>query len=668
MSSLGADRKLHYLFIMATTPRMWRALCDVIGRSKLVTDPGFEHQKEYSLKTRWTDLVDPTLPWPEYPRPQMVRDDWQNLNGTWDYAIAPIDAAGIPQLWQGTIVVPFCLESALSGVQQSLTSEQCLWYRRSFELTDVAGRTLLHFGAVDYEASVWINGAFVQSHSGGFDAFTVDIAAFVRKGTNEVIIRVTDPTSRSDQPRGKQRLAPEGIWYTAVSGIWQTVWIEQVPLSNHIEEVRITPAATCDAISVVAFLARPSRDPELAVRLSVTLNGVSAVELTAIPDREVTLSIPEAQRWSPDSPCLYDLDVSLVHVADPFPREDAEQKRSKKLPSRGPTELDLYAKAEPVEQLDHVRCYFGLRSLRPGAHPTTGAPTLLFNDEPIFQLGPLDQGWWPDGLHTPPCDEAIVNEIEFLKAAGFNVLRKHIKVEPARFYYHCDRQGLMVWQDMPSGFVPAQFVGRNDEGEGLRHSRSTEQFELELQRILNRLHNHPSIVLWVLYNEGWGQFATHRLTDRVRSLDPSRPVNATSGWLDVGAGDLVDRHDYRLKPDAPQGDGVRALVIGEYGGLGWPIEAHLWNPKMRNWGYHAYHSAESLQEAYRVLTARLLELQRSEGICAAIYTQTTDVEGEVNGLMTYDRAIQKLPPEWLAEVHAPFWQIASRSVELNKSS
>ena len=203
---------------------------------------------------------------------------------------------------------------------------------------------------------------------------------------------------------------------------------------------------------------------------------------------------------------------------------------------------------------------------------------------------------------------------------------------------------------------------------GLRHSRSTEQFELELQRILNRLHNHPSIVLWVLFNEGWGQFATHRLTDRVRSLDPSRPVNATSGWLDVGAGDLVDRHDYRLKPDAPQGDGVRALVIGEYGGLGWPIEAHLWNPQMRNWGYHAYHSAEALQEAYRVLTARLLELQRSEGICAAIYTQTTDVEGEVNGLMTYDRAIQKLPPEWLAEVHAPFWQIAPRSVELNKSS
>jgi beta-galactosidase/beta-glucuronidase len=606
--------------------------------------------------TRWGKEITADSAWQDYPRPQLVRLEWQNLNGLWQYAITDRALGGFPEQWEGAILVPFCVESKLSGVARQISETQRLWYRRQFVVADLTRRTLLHFGAVDFEAVVWINGAYADSHKGGFDPFSIDISELLQAGPNEIVVTVTDPTNRADQPRGKQHNHPSGIWYTPVTGIWQTVWLEQVPRFNHIEELRITPAADCTSVSIVAFLARPSRDPELALQIQVKLRGQVILEQMARPDRRIDIPIPDAQLWSPQQPTLYDMEVALVTVENPLPAANEEQQLAslwRKTPLRGATESGLYAHSNPRQQIDSVSSYFGLRNVCLGAHPRTGQPTLLLNNEPVFQLGTLDQGWWPDGLQTPPSDEAMVFELEYLKAAGFNTLRKHIKVEPSRYYYHCDRLGILVWQDMPSGFLPGQFVAPNDEGEGLRHGRSTEQYELELQRMLRCLHNHPSVVCWVLHNEGWGQFATARLTDRIRSLDSSRVVNAVSGWLDVGAGDVIDRHDYESAPAAPEPDGVRALVMGEYGGIGWPVAHHLWNPDMRNWGYHTYQSQEAVYDAYQALTNAIIEMHLRVGVCAAIYTQTADVEGEVNGLLTYDREVQKFAPAWLARVHGP---------------
>jgi len=462
------------------------------------------------------------------------------------------------------------------------------------------------------------------------------------------------PSLSISLPRGKQHLRPNGIWYTAVSGIWQTVWIEQVPVVAHIEEIRITPRLEQKAVDVITFLHRPTRDPNLAVRLTTTLNSKEVTQVIARPDRQIRIAIEDPQLWTPDSPILYELTAELVQVTDPLPQEGNSNSIERQTPLRGKTESAFYARAKeqnaPV--IDHVQSYFGMRSIALGPHPDNKQPTLLLNSRPVFHLGTLDQGWWPDGLHTPPSDTAIVDELEFLKASGFNTLRKHIKVEPARFYYHCDRLGLLVWQDMPSGFLPAQFVASNDEDEAQRHSRSSDTFDIELQRMVRGLSHHPSIVVWVLHNEGWGQFQTHTLTERIRGLDPTRLIDASSGWLDVGAGDMIDKHDYSPAPTPPNPDGRRALVMGEFGGAGWPVEGHQWDPSLRNWGYQTYHNREALQAAYQQFTTAIINMQRTHGLSAAIYTQTSDVEAEVNGLLTYDRAIEKMPRDWLRQVHA----------------
>ncbi len=556
--------------------------------------------------------------------------------------------------------MPFCVESALSGVTRRVEPNERLWYQRVFTLESCAPRTLLHFGAVDYHAAVWINDAFVASHSGGFDPFTLDISEYVAEGENTVCVAVDDPTSAEDQPRGKQQLKPGGIWYTPVTGIWQTVWLEQVPRDNHITEVRIAPNVTDASVAVEVLLARSTRDARLAVNLRVRRGERIVATLTGRPDRVIRVPIDAPELWSPTNPTLYDLDVELVRVPNPLPAQNEHRATAsllREVPLRGATEASLYLNAGPPEAvLDSVRSYFGMRSIAVGPHPGSEAPTLLLNGEPVFHLATLDQGWWPDGLHTPPADAAMIYEIEFLKAAGFNAVRKHIKVEPARYYHHCDRLGLLVWQDMPSGFLPGQFVAPNDEGEAIRASVSTENYELELQRMINRLRNHPSIVLWVLHNEGWGQFDTARLAQRIAAMDPTRPVNAASGWLDRPAGHLVDRHDYEPEPNPPAADGRRARVIGEYGGIGWPIEGHLWNPAMRNWGYQTFHSEAELKSAYARTTAAIVRAFREHDLCAAVYTQTTDVEGEVNGLVTYDRRVEKLSREWLAEIHRPLHQ------------
>jgi beta-galactosidase/beta-glucuronidase len=506
---------------------------------------------------------------------------------------------------------------------------------------------------VDYECAIWVNGAYVTGHRGGFDSFHVDVTDFVRLGDNELILAVDDATSAADQPRGKQHLTPQGIWYTPVTGIWQTVWIEQVPRANHIAEVRIAPDPDREQIDVEIMLYRPSREPTLAVALTVRLGDAIVATVTARPDRMVQVPIADAQRWSPARPVLYDLDVQLVRVPNPLPENERRATASlqREVPLRGTQEAQRYAAAEPVGAvIDSVHTYFGMRTITVGPHPESQRPALLLNGEPLFHLATLDQGWWPDGLHTPPADAALVYEISFLKAAGFNAVRKHIKIEPARYYYHCDRLGLLIWQDMPSGFLPAQFVAPNDEGEAIRTSVSTENYELELQRMIHHLRGHPSIVLWVLHNEGWGQFDTARLTARIKAMDPSRPVNAVSGWLDMAVGDVVDRHDYAPAPTAPAADGSRAQVIGEYGGIGLPITGHLFDPGMRTWGYQTFHNEADLAAAYAKTTAAIIRARR-DGVCAAVYTQTTDVEGEVNGLITYDRRVEKLPRAWLAETH-----------------
>jgi beta-galactosidase/beta-glucuronidase len=609
-----------------------------------------------SMYTPWGEAVTPETAWREYPRPQLARRAWLNLNGLWQYAITS-RGAPLPDRWEGEILVPFAVESTLSGVGRRVTPDQRLWYRREFELpADWHGsRIVLHFGAVDYQAAVWVNGGFVTAHTGGFDSFSADITDYLDKDTpHTIVVGAWDPSNRGEQPRGKQHLAPQGIWYTPVTGIWQTVWLEPVPRENHVAEVRIAPDPAHASVAFEVLLARPTTNPETAVRLRIFEDGREIVCRIAPADRRVTVSIPDPKPWSPGSPFLYALHVELIDVTSPLPAENRQASATRVVPLRGEAEAARYAHAEVRgAPLDSVTGYFGMRSIATGVDPRSGHPALVLNGIPEFHLATLDQGWWPDGLHTPPSDAAIVQEIQFLKAAGFNAIRKHIKIEPARYYYHCDRLGILVWQDMPAAFAPAQFVARNDEGEAIKKSVVVEQYELELRRMLNQLHVHPSVVVWVLHNEGWGQFDTRRLTDWIKALDPSRLVNAVSGWRDVEAGDLVDRHDYAEQPTAPDAQTGRVPVLGEYGGIGWPVPGHLWNPESRNWGYQTYHDDAAVRDAYARQIDAVVALHRAGRLAAAVYTQTSDVEAEVNGLLSYDRRIEKLPREWLRLIHAP---------------
>ncbi len=604
------------------------------------------------LMTQWGEKVTPDSAWKEYPRPQFVRERWLNLNGLWDYAIAP-KTAPQPSKTDGQILVPFAVESALSGVGKSFTPQDRLWYHRSVALPkDWEGqRILLHFGAVDYECTLWLNGALVGSHTGGSDPFTFDVTEFVKPGDNALELAVTDPTDTGEQPRGKQQLDPRGIWYTPVSGIWQTIWLEPVPKDNYLSELRMTPDVAGKCLRVTPLLNTATERDDLAVRITASAKGKSVGSTMVRVNREGILNLSELQLWSPDSPFLYDLTAELVRVKAPVENRTQPKNRSK-LPSYGEQERAAYAKLEAIgTPLDSVKSYFGMRSLTLGAGPKSQQPSLRLNDSPVFQHGPLDQGWWPDGLLTPPSDEAMVWEINWLKSAGFNMLRKHIKVEPARYYYHCDRLGIMVWQDMPSGFNQGLRNYREDEGEPPRLSTSREQHELELRRMIDRLYNHPSIVLWVIHNEGWGQYESVALSHWVKSIDPSRWVNGVTGWLDQNVSDIYDIHTYQEVPLPPVNKVDRAIVIGEYGGVGWPVTGHLWDAEKRNWGYQTYQSQKDFEAALRKKMEGLIPMVRDLGLSAAVYTQTTDVEGEVNGFMTYDRKETKISPETLREIN-----------------
>ncbi len=613
------------------------------------------HPANPRLMTEWGEAVRPENAWTEYPRPQLVRELWQNLNGLWDYAILTKTSAA-PTKFDGKILVPFAVESALSGVGKTFTPDDRLWYRRTFSIPKEWNdqRVLLHFGGVDYECTVFVNDAIVGSHQGGNDTFTFDVTPFLRDGENSLIVSVVDPTDMGEQPRGKQQLKPQGIWYTPVSGIWQTVWLEPVPKAMYLAELRLTPDVAHQRLVVEAFVNESTPDDRLAVRLTASNDGKPVATTIVRVNRKGWLDIPEAHLWSPDDAFLYDLTAELVTVENP--RKPAT-KGAKPLPAFGEVERAAYAKAKVVGQpLDSVTSYFAMRELTLGPSSVEQQPTLLLNGRAVFQHGPLDQGWWPDGLLTPPSDAAMVWELEWLKSAGFNMLRKHIKVEPDRYYYHCDRLGLLVWQDMPSGFRRGTGVGREDGGEAIRHSGSREQHELELRRMVARLYNHPSIVMWVLHNEGWGQYETASLTPWLKAIDPSRWVNATSGWLDENLGDVYDIHTYQEVPLAPMAKPDRAIVIGEYGGVGWPIDGRLWDPATRNWGYQTYHDREAYVAALTKKVEALVPMHRNLGLSAAVYTQTTDVEGEVNGFMTYDRRMIKIDTEALKSLNAQLIQ------------
>ncbi len=541
-----------------------------------------------TLRTRWAAEVTAGQVLPEYPRPQMVRTDWISLNGQWDYAITPRDAEK-PSTWDGKILVPFPIESQLSGVQRTVGPAERLWYRTTFDRPMASaggGRLLLHFGAVDWETTVWLNGRQVGAHQGGYDPFTIDVTDALRSGTQELVVSVWDPSDSGSQPRGKQVLHPKGIWYTAVTGIWQTVWLEAVPPS-HIAGLVTVPDIDLGTLRVDAAVEGAA--PGATVSARVSADGQVVATRTVAAGQSLVLDIPRAHPWSPDDPFLYDLTVSL---------------------SSG----------------DSVRSYFGMRKIAI-ASDSSGVRRLFLNNRPLFEYGMLDQGWWPDGLYTPPADAAMAHDIVTMKRLGFNTIRKHVKVEPARWYRLADSIGMLVWQDMPSG--------DNETPE------SRADFAVELSRMIDALRNHPSIVMWVPFNEGWGQHDTEATVARIAVQDPSRLIDHATGWTDHHVGDVTDIHAYP-GPATPALESERAAVLGEFGGLGLPLAGHTWVDR-DNWGYRSFPDTIALRTAYAQLLQQL-RFAIGDGLAAAIYTQTSDVEVEVNGLMTYDRAITKLVP------------------------
>jgi len=571
------------------------------------------------IATPWAEKLNPASPLPEYPRPQLVRsNNWKNLNGLWNYALTPKDAAE-PKAYSGKILVPFAIESSLSGVGKTVGKDSLLWYKTSFTIpSNLKNNILLHFGAVDWKSEIWLNGKKVGTHEGGFDPFTFDITAFVKKGgKQELTVSVWDPTDQGPQPRGKQVIKPEGIWYTPVTGIWQTVWIEGVP-KTYIASTRQTPDIDAKMLSLSADVKGTQAGDKLKITAYDGKTKVSETETTVGETAQLAISNPKL--WSPNSPFLYDLSVAVV--------------RNGKV-------------------VDEIKSYFAMRKSSMGPDKN-GIQRMLLNNEFVFQYGPLDQGWWPDGLYTAPTTEALIFDIIKTKEMGFNMIRKHIKVEPAIWYAACDKLGVLVWQDMPSGDLGNHWepnlgtMGGTDKN---RTPESEAMYRKEWNVIMDALHNFPSINVWTPFNEAWGQFKTKEIAEWTKAKDPSRLVNSASGGNHVITGDIVDLHHYP-EPRMPRPDlfgPSHVIVLGEFGGLGLPLPNHTWLDK-NNWGYgKTFENADALFERYASFMATLEKLI-PQGLSAAVYTQTTDVEIETNGLMTYDRKVIKVPVEKLKGV------------------
>ena len=570
------------------------------------------------IKTQWAETLTPDNAWRSYPRPQLVRSQWQNLNGIWECAVTR-DGQN-PTAYDKEILVPFCIESSLSGLAETFRPKDRLWYKRSFTLDPSwkGQRIILHFGAVDYACEVTVNGKLVGTHKGGNNAFQFDITdALRRKGANQLVVSVTDPTDMDTDTRGKQILDPKGIWYTAVSGIWKTVWIEPVP--------KVSFNGVCTRSDIAAG----------TVSFDIDIKGATGAETVSIdildggkviasyegPADAASVRLPSPQCWTPDSPKLYDLSLTLLKGG---------------------------------KVLDKADSYFAFREVGKMTD-VMGNVRFTLNGEALFQYGPLDQGWWPDGLLTPPSEEAMLYDMQVLKRLGFNTIRKHIKVEPELYYRYADSLGFMIWQDMPSGFrsdkASEQHVGARWPKDWDAPASHEAQWKYEYEEMVRNLRFFPCITTWVVFNEGWGQFRTAEMTAFAQSLDPGRIINSVTGWCDREVGDVLDIHNYpsasmKLKDEC----GGRISILGEFGGLGLPVSGHVWNAGS-GWGYRNMEAALELTNDY----ARLmydLEALVAQGLSGAIYTQTTDVEAELNGFLTYDRKVLKVSEPLLNILHS----------------
>lgn len=583
------------------------------------------------LTTRWTEKVNPNNVHPAYPRPQMVRNEWLNLNGLWNYAIRKIDEP--TGNYDGKILVPFPIESSLSGVKKPLYPDEVLLYQRTFFLPEKwdDNNLLLHFGAVEWKVEVWINQHKVGEHTGGYYSFHFEISHLVQAGENEIKIRVWDPTDTYGQERGKQTLKPKGIFYTAVSGIWQTVWLEPIP-ENYIASIKITPHI--DQAELALQVVTNKKHNDLQIKAVILNEGEVEATGNGTAEEVWNIPIPNQKLWIPESPFLYDLEISLY---------------------------------KDNVQVDTVRSYFGMRKFSI-ERDKDGKKKLFVNNKPFFQQGILDQGYWPDGLYTAPTDEALEYDILCAKKLGFNVIRKHIKVEPARWYYHCDRLGMIVWQDMINGgsgwknlyhlILPNVVRGYrvNDTTHriykvlGREKEDNRNNFKKELKEMIDMLYNVPSIAMWIPFNEAWGQFDAAEIGDWVSEYDPSRYVMHTSGWYDQGGGEIRSTHIYFRKLKMPNYIKDRAVIISEYGGYSLLKKGHVWREN-KGFGYRSYKTEEDLFRAYESLVKDQLKPLINKGVAAAVYTQLTDVEGETNGLVTYDREVIKLATEEIHLLH-----------------
>lgn len=567
------------------------------------------------IKTKWAEQINSSAVLPEYPRPTLERSDWKNLNGEWAYAIREKGEVE-PAAFDGNILVPFAIESSLSGVQKNVGEKNELWYKRLFTVPSAwkGKQVKLNFGAVDWKADVFVNDILIGSHQGGFTPFSFDITPYLSgKGEQKLVVRVWDPTEKGYQPIGKQTSRPEGIWYTSVTGIWQTVWIEPVAV-NHVTAVKAIPNIDKEVVDVTVSAAKCC----VADYVEVTLfdGGKQVSVAKGVTGKALRLAVKSPKLWSPESPALYTMKISLYSAG---------------------------------KKIDEVSSYTAMRKIST-KRDANGIMRMQLNNKDYFQYGPLDQGWWPDGLYTAPTDEALLYDIKKTKEWGFNMIRKHVKVEPARWYYHCDKEGILVWQDMPSGdhgnnWAPHTYNGGTDKD---RSSESIANYYQEWKEIMDLCISHPSIVMWVPFNEAWGQFKTEEVIAWTKKYDPSRLVNPASGGNHRPCGDVLDLHNYP-GPGMFLFDAVRVNVLGEYGGIGLPLEGHLWQ-QGKNWGYVQFKNSDEVTAEY-VKYANELKGFVKRGFSAAVYTQTTDVEGEVNGLMTYDRKVIKINEKAVREAN-----------------
>ncbi|MBR5720841.1 MAG: beta-galactosidase [Bacteroidales bacterium] len=584
----------------------------LLAATLLLTIPAFSQWKPAGdkIKTQWAETIDVNNVWQEYPRPIMEREKWQNLNGLWNYSVTDKNVSGHGE-FQGEILVPFAIQSSLSGVQKSVSANEVLWYEREFTIPSKwnGQHILLHFGAVDWKADVWVNDIKVGSHTGGYTPFYFDItAALNAKGSNKLTVRVYDSTNNGYQPRGKQVFTPKSIWYTAVTGIWQTVWMEPVP-ERHISDLKITTNIDNGTVIVKPMVENNQGDD--IVNVKVLDKGCVIASAKALSGSDVEIVMPADFRlWSPDDPYLYDIEITLEN--------------------KGKT-------------IDRVSSYTAMRKI--STYRGDDCITRMqLNNKNQFMMGPLDQGWWPDGLYTAPCDEAMRYDIEITKKLGFNMIRKHVKVEPARWYRYCDELGIIVWQDMPSGALNEgygwidNYYYPNEEPNNRSYESETNYFK-EWGEIIDYLYSYPCVCVWVPFNESWGQFKTEEVAQWTKAKDPSRLVNPASGGNHFQCGDILDLHHYP-QPQMYMFDSYRATVLGEYGGIGYAVENHLWVPD-KNWGYIEFKSSKEVTDKYVEYGEMLLKLI-DKGFSAAVYTQTTDCEVEVNGLMTYDRKVIKV--------------------------